>query len=52
LFWLPVLDDLSVYLSSPSVDTSARWVWQILLKDLLEQDEALMIFVKFCLELS
>ena len=52
LFWLLVPDDLSMYLSSPSADTSARRVWQVLLKDLLEQDEALMIFVKFCLELS
>ena len=41
-----------MYLSSPSADTSARRVWQVLLKDLLEQDEALTIFVKFCLELS
>ena len=52
LFWLPVLDDLPMYLSSPSTDTSARRVRQVLLEDLLEQDEALMIFVKFCLELS
>ena len=41
-----------MYLSSPSVDTSAWWVWQILLKDLLKQDEALTKFIKFCLELS
>jgi hypothetical protein len=52
LFWIPVPDDLSMHLSSPSVDTSARRVRQVLLKDLLEQDEALTIFVKFCLELS
>ena len=52
LFWLPVPDDLPVYLSSLSVDASARRVRLVLLKDLLEQDEALTIFVKFCLELS
>jgi len=52
LFWLPVPDDLSMHLSSPSADTSARRVRQVLLKDLLEQDKALTIFVKFCLELS
>ena len=40
-----------MYLSSPSTDTSARRVRQVLLEDLLEQDEALAIFVKFCLEL-
>jgi len=51
LFWLPVPDDLPMYLSSPSTDTSARRVRQVLLEDLLEQDEALAIFVKFCLEL-
>jgi len=49
LFWLLVPDDLSMHLSSPSADTSARRVWQVLLKDLLEQDEALMNFIKFCL---
>ena len=52
LFWLPVPDDLSMHLSSPSADTSARRVRQVLLKDLLEQDEALTILVKLCLELS
>jgi len=52
LFWLPVLDDPSIHLSSPSADTFARRVRQVLLKDLFEQDEALTIFVKFCLELS
>jgi len=51
-FWLPVPDDPSVHLSSPSADTSARRVWQVLLKDLLEQDEALTVLIKFCLELS
>jgi len=52
LFWLPVPDDLSMHFSSPSTDTSARRVRQVLLKDLLEQDEALTIFVELCLELS
>ena len=52
LFWLPVPDDLSMYLSSPSADTSAGWVRQVLLKDLFEQDEVLTIFVKFSFELS
>ena len=41
-----------MYLSSPSTDTSAEWVRQVLLKDLFEQDEALTIFIKFCFELS
>jgi len=41
-----------MYLSSPSTDASAKRVRQVLLKDLLEQDEALTIFVEFCLELS
>jgi len=52
LFWLPVPDDLPMHLSRPSADTSAKRVRQVLLKDLFEQDEALTIFVKFCLELS
>jgi len=41
-----------VPLLSPSADTSARRVWQVLLKDLLEQDEAFTVLIKFCLELS
>jgi len=41
-----------MYLSSPSADTSAGWVRQVLLKDLFEQDEVLTIFVKFSFELS
>jgi len=41
-----------MHLSSPSADTSARRVRQVLLEDLLEQDEALPILVKLCLELS
>jgi len=52
LLWLCVPDDLSVYLSSTSADTSARQVWQVLLEDLLEQDEALTILVELGLELS
>ena len=52
LLWLRVPDDLSVYLSSSCTDTSAWRVRQVLLKDLLEQDEALTILVKLCLELS
>jgi len=52
LLWLRVSDDLPVYLSSASTDTSAGWVRQVLLEDLLEQDEALTILVKLGLELS
>jgi len=52
LLWLCVSDDLSVYLSSVSADTSARRVGQISLEDLLEQDEALTILIKLGLELS
>jgi len=51
LLWLCVTDDLSMYLSIASADTSAWWVGQVLLKDLLEQDEALAIFVELHLEL-
>jgi len=50
--WFPVPDDLPVYLSSPSADASARRVRQVQLKDLLEQNEVLTIFVEFRLELS
>jgi len=52
LLRLRVSDDLSVHLSSPSADTSARWVRQVLLQDLLKQNKALAILVEFCLELS
>ena len=52
LLRLRVSDDLSVHLSSPSVDTSARRVRQVLLEDLLKQNKALVILVKLCLELS
>jgi len=52
LLWLCVSDDLSMYLSSTSSDTSARRVRQVLLEDLLKQDEALTVFVKLHLELS
>jgi len=40
-----------MYLSSASADTSTRRVGQVLLKDLLEQDEALTVFVELHLEL-
>jgi len=52
LLRLRVSDDLSVHLSSPSADTSARRVRQVLLEDLLKQNKALVILVKLCLELS
>ena len=52
LLRLSVSDDLPMYLSSPSADTSARRVRQVLLEDLLKQDKALAILVKLCLELS
>jgi len=52
LLRLCVSDDLPVYLSSSSADTSARRVRQILLEDLLKQNKALAILVKLCLELS
>jgi len=51
LLWLCVADDLTMYLSSAPVDTSARRVGQVLLEDLLEQDEALAVFVELHLEL-
>jgi len=41
-----------MHLSSLSADASTRRVRQVLLKDLLEQNEALTIFVEFRLELS
>jgi len=40
-----------MYLSSASADTSAERVGQVLLKDLLEQDEALTVFLELHLEL-
>jgi len=40
-----------MYLSSASADNSTRRVGQVLLKDLLEQDEALTVFVELHLEL-
>jgi hypothetical protein len=52
LLWLCVSDDLSMHLSSTPANTSARRIWQVLLKDLLKQDEALSVFVKLHLELS
>jgi len=41
-----------MYFSSTPANTSARRIWQILLKDLLKQDKALSVFVKLHLELS
>jgi len=52
LLRLFVSDDLPMDFSSSSADTSAGWVRQVLLKNLLEQDQALAILVKLCLELS
>ena len=52
LLRLCVSDDLPMYFSSPSADTSARQVRQVLLEDLFEQNKALAILVKLCLELS
>jgi len=52
LLRLPVSDDLSVYFSGPSADTSARRVWLVLLEDLFKQDKALAIFVELRFELS
>ena len=52
LLKLFVSDDLPMYLSSPSADTSTRRVRQVLLEDLFKQNKALAIVVKLCLELS
>jgi len=52
LLRLFVFDDLPMDFSSSSVDTSAGWVRQVLLEDLLKQDKALTILVKLCLSLS
>jgi hypothetical protein len=51
LFWFPVLDNLSVYLSSPSTRTSAMRVWSVLLEDPLELGKVFAIFIKLCFEL-
>jgi hypothetical protein len=51
LLRLRVTDDLSMYLSSASADTSAWQVGQVLFEDSLEQVEALAIFVELHLEL-
>jgi hypothetical protein len=40
-----------MHFSGPSADTSAWWVWLVLLENLLEQDEALTIFVELCFEI-
>jgi len=52
LLRLFVSDDLPMDFSSSSADTSAVWVRQVLLEDMLKQDKALTILVKLCLELS
>jgi len=52
LLRLSVSNDLLVYLSSPSADTSAMRVRQVLLEDLFKQNKALAILVKLCIELS
>jgi len=52
LLWLCVSDDLSAHFSSSSADTFTRRVRQVLLKDLLKQDKALVVLIKLCLELS
>jgi len=52
LLRLPVSNDLLMYFSSPSADTSARRVWLVLLEDLFKQDEALAIFIELRFELS
>ena len=41
-----------MYFSSPSADTSARWVWLVLLEDLFKQDKALAILVELRFKLS
>ena len=51
LLRLLVSDDLSMHFSGPSADTSARWVWLVLLENLFEQDDALAIFVELRFEL-
>jgi len=51
LLWLLISDDLSMHFLSPSAETSARWVWLVLLENLFEQDEALAIFVELRFEL-
>jgi len=43
---------MPMYLSSPSADTSASRVRQVLLEDLFKQNKALAILVKLRLELS
>ena len=52
LLRLPVSDDVSMYFSSPSADTSTRLVWLVLLEDLFKQDKALVILVELCFKLS
>ena len=51
LLWFPVPNNLLLYFSSPSTGTFARWVWLVLLEDLLEQDKALVVFIELFFEL-
>jgi len=41
-----------MYFSSPSVDTSARRVWLVVLEDLFKQGKALAIFIELHFVLS
>jgi len=52
LLRLFVSDDLPMDLSSSSADTPTRRVRQVLVEDPLQQDKALAILIKLCLELS
>jgi len=52
LLRLSISDDLPMNLSSPSADTSTRWVRQVLLDDLFKQNKAVAILVELCFELS
>ena len=52
LLSLPVSDDLSMYFSGPSTNTSARRVWLVPLVDLFKHYKALTIFVELRFELS
>jgi len=52
LLRLSVSDDLPMYLLSPSADTSAGRLRQVLLEDLFKQNKALTIFIELCFELS
>ena len=52
LLRLSFSDDLPMYLSSPSADTSARQVRLVLLEDLFKQNKARVILVELRFELS